>query len=62
MKQKRNYTQNIDSVGPADNDECDKKEIKVERNDRLSWEFKQLWSMKKFVLVPINVGALRKTL
>ena len=49
----------IDIACPADNKECDKEGMKKDRYDRLSFEIKQLWSMKKVTVIPIIVGTLR---
>ena len=48
----------IDIACPGDNRVCDKEEKKIDRYDKLAWEVKRLWTMKKVVVIPIIVGAL----
>ena len=47
----------IDIACPADNKVCDKEGMKKDRYDRLAFEVKQLWSMRKVTVIPIIVGA-----
>ena len=47
----------INIACPADNKVCDKEVVKKDRYDRLAFEVKQLWSMRKVTVIPIIVGA-----
>ena len=49
----------IDIACPADNKVCDKEGMQEDRYDRLAFEIKQLWSLKKVTVISIIVGALR---
>ena len=35
-----------------------KEEEKIQKNDELKWEIKELWSMKRVDAVPVVIGAL----
>ena len=49
----------IDVAIPGDTRVCDKEREKIEKYSLLKDEIARLWQMKKVVLIPIIVGALR---
>ena len=48
----------VDIAIPDDKNVGVKEEEKVQKYDKLKWEIKELWSMKRVDVVPVVIGAL----
>ena len=48
----------IDIAIPGDNRVGAKEQEKIEKYDKLKWEVKKMWSMKKVEIVPVVIEAL----
>ena len=55
-KKKKKYL--IVDIAIPDDKNVGVKEEKVQKYDKLKWEIKELWSMKRVDVVPVVIGAL----
>ena len=48
----------VDNAIPDDKNVGVKEEEKIQKYDKLKWEIKELWSMKRVDVLPVVIGAL----